>query len=214
MCKDEFPERPDISLQLYQHGGPWRESGVIYTEDWNAYALGYLEALEGLIKRVKDQGFLADTFGYPIFFLFTHYLEIRMKEIILHGRDLIDEPPDFLRGHKLNDLWNECKRIFKIIEKWDDYSQLGEDTRQNYQTIDHFINEIAIDNSAQSFRYPVDRNGNPLLSDPRIKSLNVHNLAIVAEWVSFHLEGFSTGIDEYRKQKNEIAAEYYQEGFE
>lgn len=213
MSDTEYPGRPDRSVKIYEIDGHWRESGVISHQDWNGYALGYLNALEGLIKMAKEHQFYYNTFGYPIFFLFSHYLEIRMKEIIINGRDLINETPYFPRTHNLNQLWVECKRILKIVENWDEYSQLDDESQQNFLTLDYFIREIAVDNVAQSYRYPVDRKGKPLLSDPRIKSLNVHNLAIVAEWMSFQFEGFSIEINENRKTKQEIAEENCHEGF-
>ena len=214
-----FPERPKTSLKLYEYEGHWKESGQVYREEklltgdvWDAYADGYLEAVGKLIINVEDNEFFHDTFGYPIFFLFYHYLEIRMKEIIKNGRDLIDEPPNFSKGHDLIQLWGECKRILKKLEGWTEYNELDDETRRNYLTIDHFIKEIGIDNYAQSFRYPVDRDGNPLLSSQQIQTLNVHNLAIVVKWLSFLLEGISTGIDEERKNKREISAENFFEG--
>lgn len=213
MVEIEYPKRPDKSLKIYEADGHWEESGYLYPEDWNAYANGYLHAAKGLIKLVGDREFIADTFGYPVFFLVCHYLEIRMKEMMINGRDLIGDQPNFIKSHDLNILWAECKRIIKIIDKSNGINQLDNETRQDYATIDYFINELAIDKSAQSFRYPVDINGNPLLCDPRIKSLNVHNLAMVFDWLSFHFEGFSTGIDEYNKTKQEIAAEFSQEDY-
>ncbi|MEN6517900.1 MAG: hypothetical protein ABFC38_06865 [Methanospirillum sp.] len=211
MVEIEAPKRPETSLKIYETDGHWEESGYLYPEDWNAYARGYLDAAKGLIKLVEEHEFRADTFGYPIFFLVCHYLEIRMKEMMINGRDLIDEQPDFLRSHDLNKLWIECKRIIKIIDKSNGQNQLDAETRTDYSTIDHFIRELAIDSSAQSFRYPVDRNGDPLLCDPRIKSLNVHNLGIVLDWLTYYFEGFSTGIDQYNQWKREIASEFSQE---
>jgi hypothetical protein len=216
----EYPKRPDISLKLYESDGHWKKSGYIYQKGnlltidaWDAYADGYLEVVEKLLNNVDNDDFLHDTFGYPIFFLFYHYLEIRMKEIIKNGRDLIDNPLKTPQGHDLVYLWGECKKILKELDGWNDYSQMDEESRQNYLVMDHFIKEIAIDPYAQSFRYPVDKKGKILLGDQRIKSLNVHNLAIVVRWMSLCFEGFSTGIDEYRKTKNEIAAENYNEEF-
>lgn len=212
MCDLEYPERPDRTLKIFDIDGHWRESGVIYRGDWNAIALGYLDALRKLVKIAKNDEFTYNSFGYPIFYLFTHYLEVRLKEIMVNGRGLIGEAPDFMRGHDLVQLWSECKRILKIIEGWNDYSQLNGEVRENFFTIDHFIQEICIDPHAQSYRYPVDRDGYLLLDDFRIHALNVHNLAIVIEWISNILEDFSTEVDEYIKIHQEIAAETYQEG--
>lgn len=213
MCETEYPDRPDLALKIFERNGHWRESGVIYKGDWDAVTLGYLESLEKLVKITRNNEFIYNSFGYPIFYLFAHYLEVRMKEIIINGRGLIGEEPDFMRGHDLIQLWNECKRILKIIEGWSDYHQLDDESRQNFRTIDHFIQEICVDPHAHSFRYPVDRVGNVLLDDSRIEALNVHNLAIVIDWMSFILEGFSVEVDEYLKRHQEVAADNYEGGF-
>ncbi|HJJ53888.1 MAG TPA: hypothetical protein O0X66_05250 [Methanocorpusculum sp.] len=87
---------PDRKLSLFAHADNYRNAGYVYREDrgnpadiWGTYASGYLSAVEELIKSVMEGRLTSDTFGYPIFYLFSHYLELRFKEIMLIGRPLI-----------------------------------------------------------------------------------------------------------------------------
>lgn len=215
----DIPERPDRSLKLYEPDvnwkDKWRQAGYVYNGGkggtvnlWDVYAIGYLEASKRLIEAAKGGNFIYDTFGYPIFYLFSHYLELRMKEIIMNGKLLIGETAAYPNIHGLNQLWDECKRILKIIENWKEYSELPDDIKKDYQTMDHFIKEMAKDNSAQSFRYPVDKKGNILLSDKSVRVFNIANFSSVVNWLSIMLEGISTGIDEGLLAKWEYEAEY------
>ncbi len=130
-----------------------------------------------------------------------------MKEIIKNGRSLMRHSGQVQKGHDLTQLWGECKKILKGLEGWKNYHDLDNETRQIYLTLDHFIREMNRDPQGQSFRYPVDRDGTPLLNDDSIQVLNVKNLAKVFEWVSLELEGISTGIDEERKMREEFLHE-------
>jgi hypothetical protein len=217
----DLPKRPDRSLKLFEVEENWRQCGYIYRDDrgkwgssvWDVYADGYLEVVKCLLKAVERNEFRTDTFGYPIFFLVHQYLELRMKEIIRSGRILSGDNTQFQKGHDLTQLWGECKKILKELDEWKDYSELDNEARQNYLTLDHFINEMNQDQQGQSFRYPVDRKGNPLLNDPSIQALNVKNLATVFEWASTMLEGISIGIGEVRDVQAECRAEFEGEDY-
>lgn len=134
-----------------------------------------------------------------------------MKEIIKNGRPLIGNNGQVQKGHDLTQLWEECKKILKGLEGWRYYNELNDEARQTYLTLDHFIREMNRDPQGQSFRYPVDRDGTPLLNDDSIQALNVKNLATVFEWVSSMLDGISTGIDEEQKARAEYRAEFEEE---
>ncbi|SET02364.1 hypothetical protein SAMN04488587_2002 [Methanococcoides vulcani] len=224
MSDFELPKRPDRSLKLYEPDGKWedkwRQAGYVYNGGkggtvnlWNAYSIGYLEASKKLIEVAKRDDFTYDTFGYPIFYLFYHYLELRMKDIIINGRALINENTGYPNIHDLNQLWNECKSILKKMEGWEKYSELPDDIKKDYQTMDHFIKEIAKDGKAQSFRYPVDKKGNEFLSDNSIRVFNISSFSSVVDWLSLMLEGISTGIDESLSAKYEYEAEYAGEDY-
>lgn len=160
-----------------------------------------------LIEIARNGGFRHDTFGYPIFYLYCHYLELKMKQIIRLGWPLIGKDTGFPNSHDLLDLWGHCKRIVNFIDDLNSYEDLSPESKQEYLTMDHFIKELARDNKAQSFRYPVDKDGNLLLADGALEVLNIPNLSHVVEWLSNNLDGMYTNLDEYLKIQDEMLAE-------
>lgn len=190
----KLPDRPDRSLSLYISANDWdntkKVSGCLYTGEidlidaWDAYALGYLEALRKLIKGVSKGEFPTDTFGYPIFYLFSHYLELRIKTIILTCNNILDQSTTLPKDHNLITLWNTCNELITKIEDVDIYAGRCDDIIKNNDTLTHFIKEIAQDEKSQSFRYPVDNDENLFLNDENIDFLNVPVLLSVVNWLS------------------------------
>lgn len=200
----EKPERPDCSLDLYKADRLEEICGYAYNDGriadpWDAYASGYLVAVKELIKAAKRNGFMEDTFGYPIFYLFYHYLELRLKLIIRRGEFFIPSTlhkQDLATSHNIVSLWDQCKIILKEIEGWREYTDLSEDIKKDYETIDHFIKEVARDTTSQAFRYPENfKKHKPfLVDDKEQKFLNVTNLSYVVDWLSYKLDGITMAI--------------------
>ena len=195
------PERPDCSLNLYKAGSLEEICGYVYNDgriadSWDAYASGYLVAVKELIKVAKRNGFMENTFGYPIFYLFYHYLELRLKLIIRRGEFFI-LPTQYKQGlytsHNIVSLWDQCKIILKELEGWKEYTDLSEDTKKDYETIDHFIKEIARDTTSQAFRYPENSKKHKqfLVDKKEQQFLNITNLSYVVDWLSDRLDGIS-----------------------
>ena len=95
------------------------------------YATAYKEAAEKLVKDVITSRRQRDTLVYPIVFLYRHYIELRLKEIIRAGRKFLDEPGDFPKHHRVRDqayghLQKELSRgssrmrkISQILSLWE-----------------------------------------------------------------------------------------------
>ena len=202
------PERPECSLDLYKQAKGKEICGYVYNDGriadpWDAYANGYLVAVKKLIKVAKRNEFIEDTFGYPIFYLFYHYLELRLKQIIRCGELLVSpthQKQDLSTSHNIVSLWEKSKKILiEIEENWEECTDLSEDTKKDYETIDHFIKEIARDTTSQAFRYPDDfKKRKPFLVDDKEQQfLNVTNLSYIVNWLSYRLDGLSMVIDVY-----------------
>jgi hypothetical protein len=198
------PERPACSLELYKANKCEEICGFVYNDGriadpWEAYADGYLEAVKKLIEVAKRGEFITDTFGYPIFYLFYHYLELRLKRIIRCGEFFITPlhpKQDLSTSHNIISLWEKCKIILKEIEGWKEYTDLSEDIKKDYETIDHFIKEIARDTTSQAFRYPDDfKKHKPfMVDDKKQQFLNISNLSYVVDWLSDRLDGICMAI--------------------
>jgi hypothetical protein len=72
---------------------------------WDLYARGYLEAADHLANRVLESERGLGTWVYPIVFLYRHYLELRLKELIIQGSVLIEAPANLKLNHRLDELW-------------------------------------------------------------------------------------------------------------
>ena len=198
------PERPECSLDLYKQAEGKEICGYVYNDGtiadpWEAYADGYLAAVKKLIEVAKRNEFMVDTFGYPIFYLFYHYLELRLKRIIRCGEFFITpthQKQDLSTSHNIVSLWEKCKIILKEIEGWKEYTDLSEDVKKDYETIDHFIKEVARDTTSQAFRYPDNfKKQKPFLVDDKEQQfLNITNLSYVVDWLSYRLDGISMAI--------------------
>jgi hypothetical protein len=212
------PKRPERSLNLYKLNNYFEIVGHTYNDygdqlgALNAYAHGYLSAAQKIVKALKRETIVTSkdihTLGYPIFFLFEHYLELKMKEIILKNGYLIsldkykDKGRDVTSSHNLTKLWAACEDILNKIEPVEGISDLSEETQMefktNHETISYFIKLIAQDEMAQAFRYPENKKNEPFLVDTPHMILNVSVLSDVMDWLSYMLDGISDGSDEYR----------------
>lgn len=229
------PKRPDRSLNFYKRTHGFEIAGGTYNDyigcdslwSLNAYAHGYLGAAQKLVKALKREMIVTGkedihTLGYPIFFLFEHYLELKMKEVILKNGYLIfldkykgKKGCDVTSSHDLNNLWAACEEILNKIAQENGVSDLNEDTqmefKKDHETIGYFIKLIAQDKMAQAFRYPNDTKGMPFLVDTPHPILNISVLSDVMDWLSYVLDGISTGIDEYRAERGRYKAEISRE---
>jgi hypothetical protein len=202
------PKRPDLALDLYKINSDCDFLGHVYNgneafDAWNAYAHGYKEAITKLIEVVKIDEFLYghgcnDTIGYPIFYLFAQYLELKMKEILIKWNS--KEKKNNWKTHNLKSLWDECKKILQYMN-WYEGSNFSDKERMEWnkiiETMDHFINEFAKVGNSEAFRYPVNIHDNPFLDGNPHYILNVSALSEVVDWLSYQFDVISDGIDEY-----------------
>ena len=162
-------------------------------------ALGYKEAAEELANRLIKDNFHIDALIFPICFLYRQYVELRLKEIIRSGRQLIDESGEFPKHHKIEHLWETAKVI--IVNAID--SDLSE-VIPDIGLIEHVVSEfVKYDPESFSFRYPTDKKGNNLLEG--IKYINIRNLAEYMKKFSDAMDNASFVISVYIDHKYEMA---------
>jgi hypothetical protein len=165
------------------------------------YAEGYRLGAEHLIERLAETGYDQDFLVYPIVFLYRHYVELCLKDLIGRGRDLADEEAPEPRGHELARLWAQAR---PHIER--EFS--GEPDQLN--RADQLIGELAdTDPSSQTFRYRRDSRGRPHLENQ--DSLNLGQFAEAMRELSLFLEGCGSGLTEHLAIKRDIEAELRQE---
>src|SRR5437867_84859 len=117
MEEKEFPW-PEKGDQLFTSGEDWWLSSYIesWNKDFHAYAEGYKQAADIITAEVTgtEEKFLKSTRDYvvyPVVFLYRHYVELRLKEIILIGRKLYDMSQGLPKHHKIEELWKHARGI-------------------------------------------------------------------------------------------------------
>lgn len=137
----------------------WEYRQLIYKTDheqsWRDLAVGYFEAAFALAKGVAGGSLKEDIEGLAAVFLFRHYLELILKQIILRGRLLVnaneraipEEVKQVANIHDLAVLWKWVLQDSKPkIADWDNY-----DT----DFVETCISEFdAVDKKGFTFRYP------------------------------------------------------------
>ena len=155
---------------------------------WDLYARGYLEAAGHLSARAIEAGREFDTSIYPIVFLYRHYLELRLKELIVQGSALTEVPSNLKLNHHIDELWRSVRKILEKIWPNEPGTEL--------EAVELCIGELcAVDKKSDEFRYPFRRDGGQTL--PELKHLNLRHFREVMDGIAAFLESCSTGISVY-----------------
>ncbi len=186
---------------FFKEGGGGHLSACLNfaSNPFNLYATGYLRAGNILVDYIVEKGHYMDTLVYPIVFNYRQYLELKLKEIIWRGRELLDKDGRYPTHHKLNDLWNTAKQLMDLT--WE-----GVDRPEEYVVADALMAEFdEVDRLSDAFRFPEDRDGKQHLKG--MKYLNLPNVKEVIQKVSEFLDGAAMGIGIYLDHKHEMMAE-------
>ena len=115
----------------------WINNARIIKGDYRSefYIRGYKKAADILVDHVLLTDSDLDTLVYPIVFLYRHYLELLVKNIIENGAKYlgIEEKPK--TNHHLDTLWSKAKEIINKYKAYplDEYYLLIEDAITRYK---------------------------------------------------------------------------------
>lgn len=176
---------------------PWNNACLNISQgDWFPYIEGYKLAGDMLVGYTTSAKAYQDLLVYPIIFLYRHYFELQLKNIIIDGCKLLNLKRKHIKSHKIDKLWEECAEIFKKI--WPNPAQ--EDFEIINECIKYFSEK---DFSSMTFRYPVDLKGNPSLPSG-LRHINLKNLLRTVKKASSLLDGAALAISEYLYYKYEM----------
>lgn len=147
-------------------------SGLQYDNMWDKYAISYRLAAETIVSRIAHDNSNIDYLVYPLIYLYRHYFELRIKEILFTSQDYLETKIDIPLNHNLLITWEKCKLKIKEIRPEVTNSQL-----QEIETILKDFNKY--DQTSMSFRYPIDKK-----SEPTLNSLNYINIKIFLETIN------------------------------
>jgi hypothetical protein len=167
--------------KLFKEDSDWRHTARLNLggKGWESYSTGYKEAADSLARRFirKWQG--NDILTYPMVFLYRHYLELRLKQVIILGQELLDEPisiqQKILENHWLNELWKPCR---EILEKLAEEEFWPKDPVEELDRVERLVDEFHTNDPDNiNFRYPVtkkSKGSQPTL--PHLNCVGVRNL--------------------------------------
>lgn len=146
-------------------------------------AEGYFSAAVAVYKKFKSSKndfSELDKLGYPICFLYRHYMELYIKSLFFRYGEKGKRIKYLKKGHNLDELWNEIKP--KLIE-------LSEhlESRVYIPALTSYIHQMHVfDETSFSMRYPITKKAEPIRIEPiKLNIVNLHN----------HMNDFKTAIE-------------------
>jgi hypothetical protein len=168
--------------------------------DWDIYAEGYKRAGDILVQYVIENDLAQYLLVYPIGFMYRHYVELRLKHLIVVGCTLLGKHPSrkLRKEHDLLLLWREARPIIERIYPSGEDAELG--------IIGERLEELSkVDFGSYAFRYPEDTKGSRTLTG--VRYINLRQLRDVVQGMSNILDGAGIGMEENLKAKHEMMAD-------
>ncbi len=191
----ELQRWPNLGDKLFRPGDGWRENAsklAFSSGKLEVYAIGYKDAADALVDRLLETGQSPDLQFFPIAFLYRHYLELRLKELLVSGGQLLDRDASLQHGHNLNWLWKKVRTILEDV--WPG------STTVELNALESCINEFCeLDANSESFRYPVRKDGTLTLAG--LEHVSIVNLKEIMNRLGSMLDCSSMGIDDYLRSK-------------
>ncbi len=128
---------------------------------WEHYINGFRTAADNLAALTENDR-RAGNLVYPTMFFYRHYLELRIKQLILGFQELMELPAKIPMDHRLLVLWKKVRELEQRAILSGDWN--SEENFDKYPEIEEQIREFdKMDQGSDEFRYPVDKNGAPTL---------------------------------------------------
>lgn len=115
------------------------------------YVTGYMLAAQEVFSATVRKRLSPERMVFPLAFLWRHFIELALKDIIAVGRLLHHEEWTHPQGHRLTELWRAARGY--IVE-------CGSEDSPEIPVIEQQIAELdEVDPFASGFRYPLDKKG-------------------------------------------------------
>lgn len=183
--------------------GPWQANACVqWSVEQDMQAEGYRIAAERLAEHAPhwhEQDFLL----YPIVFLYRHYVELRLKDLIGLGQRLAQETLLVPEGHDLIRLWGVAKPHLERELDPDDGDRSVEIAQ-----MERVIEELAaLDPRGTAFRYATGAHGGRPLPDGASR-LNLQQFATTMTKLARALDDTSGWMHVCLEQLQDMAAYY------
>lgn len=160
---------------------------------WELFCMGFQEAACALIKAVLNEEEGQDWLVYPILFCYRHYVELRLKYLLL----LTDSLPEKLKGsHDLQSLWDLVRKQLPPEER------LSEAGCVDLKHVADAIGQLStIDLKGDSFRYPQHLDGEVVRFGQR--NIGLASLKQVIDEVTCVLEALASVAEHHVENRAE-----------
>ncbi|GDX35665.1 hypothetical protein LBMAG18_01760 [Alphaproteobacteria bacterium] len=194
--KEDFYEKNNSSI-FDPKGTNWIDDIEILLNDkhfvkhyqdnfFSLYASGYKDSANILCEHIIEKKRTLNRSGivYPIIYLYRHYLELQLKNLILLSNKAIllinnnsfdDSYKKIILSHNLIDLYDLCLKNLKNLSE-----EIGEEEslineNEDFSMLKNIIKEFdKHDKLSEAFRYPVDKKNNFNLQ--KINNINIKKI--------------------------------------
>ena len=196
----EFPALPIAGMPVFTSGGDWPNTAnttkAWILDSWDHYADGYRSAADQLVDDIVERRLRRlDAVVYPLVYLYRHYLELRLKQLIpLTGRYLyLDQ--EFPARHDLLLMWDTLRP--RLEHGWEGLpSAVIEAQLREFERWDR---------DSYAFRYPEDKRGKPNLVG--LDQIDVRHLKEVVARLSTVFDTVAFGIGAMLDLRDDVEAE-------
>lgn len=161
---------------------------------FGVFAKAYRLGAEQISKNLIEKGNFPVYEAFPVVFLFRHSLELHLKNIIYKAEKLAtfrerdDIDAKLYNWHDLTMLADKASKLMRLLFRED---QSIREVINSFVTTSHEFTEI--DPSSFSYRYPIDKKGNP--STKRGQKTNLRAIAEHMSGLLEDLEAIDFGLD-------------------
>lgn len=186
---------PDENSHVFVRGEPSRRVAWIPKDpaQWHRYACGYKEAAERVYESwvaLSD-----DSLVFPIVFLYRHYVELRLKELLQSAERYLDLPREWQSNHKLGELWGCLTKLLPQI--------FPDEPEADLQNAGRLVRELAEgDPLSFHFRYPETKDGRQHLEN--LERLDIVSFTDAMRRLSGFLDGASMALSVYTENQGTI----------
>jgi len=164
-------------------------------EGLSIYSQGYKDAADRLVEYAQTDSTSINLIVFPILFLYRHYIELALKEIILTATQYLKKEHSTINSHNLSQLWKETKKLISEADL--------NIPKDDIVAVENQISQFhELDKSSMTFRYPVDKQGNIFknLSD----YINIENVREILDGLHAWCFGLVCMLGEYEDVKDQF----------
>ena len=192
---NSFPQKEDRLFIAVTHEGKWLPSGDIFK-----ISEGYRLSAVSLYQEIKKNEWMNKQYlSSAMIFSFRQFLEVRLKELIYIGKRELFDDPQFKATHSLEDLFQTY--ALEVLPKAD-----LSFNKEMVSVVNKLIHEFNfIDPKSMSFRYPMDKELNPIHD---MSNFDIDNFKEVMDKLANFFDSQLEILQMLEDYNAEMAAEY------